>query len=79
MTLRVTTTEAAELLNVPAARIRAWVSRGRVVPVGIMPGTGHGPGERLYDLDELAPLAAAYHQRRDTQSDPEPQPRSDWS
>lgn len=61
---RVTTTEAAGILGIPAARIRAWVARGRLVPVGIMPATGHGRGENLYDLEQLEPLAAAYHQRK---------------
>jgi hypothetical protein len=61
---RVTTTEAAQLLNVPAERIRSWTSRRRVIPVGIMPRRGHGPGENLYLLTELEPLAAAYHRRR---------------
>lgn len=61
---RVTTTEAAALLDVPTARIRAWVARGRVAALGIMRPTGHGPGEKLYDLDHLEPLADAYHRRR---------------
>lgn len=64
MSARVTTTEAAALLSVPAARIRAWVARGRLVPVGIMPAVGHGRGENLYTLEQLQPLAEAYHLRR---------------
>lgn len=59
-----TTSEAAELLNVPANRISAWRHRGLITPVGLIPGrSGRGSGVALYDLAELRPLAERYHQR----------------
>jgi hypothetical protein len=60
----VTTSQAAELLAVPAARISAWRHRGLITPVGLIPGrSGRGSGVALYDLEHLRPLAERYHQR----------------
>lgn len=61
----VTTTQAAELLAVPASRISAWRHRGLVTPVGLIPGrSGQGKGVALYDLEHLRPLADRYHASR---------------
>lgn len=60
----ITTTEAAEALDVPASTIAMWKSRGRIAPVGLIRGPGRGGLVPLYRLEELQPLAAAYHQRR---------------
>lgn len=59
-----TTSQAAALLDVPAARISAWRHRGLVTPVGLIPGrSGQGKGVALYDLEHLRPLADSYHAR----------------
>lgn len=58
----VTTSQAAELLNVPRDRISAWRHRGLITPVGLLRGrSGQGKGVALYDVEELRPLAARYH------------------
>lgn len=60
-----TTSDAAELLNVPPGRISDWRHRDMVKPVGIIPGRSRGgKGVALYDLRDLRPLADAYHQRK---------------
>lgn len=60
-----TTSEAAELLDVPAARISAWRHRGLITPVGLIPGrSGQGKGVALYDLKQLRPLADRYNEER---------------
>jgi hypothetical protein len=66
-----TTSDAAELLNVPANRISAWRHRGLVTPVGLIPGrSGHGAGVALYDLEQLRPLADRYHERHASEGQP---------
>lgn len=61
---RVTTTEAAELLGVPADTISKWRQRGRVVPVGLI--SGRRFDSPVYLLEELKPLAEAYYARAAT-------------
>lgn len=61
---QVTTSEAAELLDVPADLIAKWKHRGKVVPVGMLAGQGRGGQAPLYRLDELRPLADRYHATR---------------
>jgi DNA-binding transcriptional MerR regulator len=66
-----TTSQAAELLNVPAARISAWRHRGLVTPIGLIPGrSGQGKGVALYDLEQLRPLADQYHARHANKAAP---------
>lgn len=62
----VTTEQAAFLLVVPPGVIAKWKHRGRITPVGLLRGRGvrGGQGVPLYRLEELRPLAAAYHARR---------------
>lgn len=59
-----TTDQAAAALGVPAARIAEWKNRGRVVPVGYVPG--RGPDAPLYRLDELQPLVDEWRRRTAT-------------
>lgn len=60
----VTTEQAAQLLNVDAAAIRMWRSRGKVMPAQVVDGRGRKRLSPLYRLDDLRPLAEAYHARR---------------
>lgn len=60
---QVTTEQAAAILDVPADLIAKWKHRGKVVPVGMLQGRGRGGRAPLYRLDELRPLAEAYHAR----------------
>jgi hypothetical protein len=60
---QVTTAQAAALLDVPAGRIARWKYDGKIVPVGMLHGRGRGGQVPLYRLDELRPLADAYHAR----------------
>lgn len=59
----VDTEMGARILDVPAGVIRVWRARRRVVPAQITRGRGPHRGTPLYLLDELRPLADAYHQR----------------
>ena len=63
----VTTEEASEILIVPAGAIAKWKHRGKITPVGLLRDRGvrGGQGAPLYRLDELRPLATAYHHRHD--------------
>jgi len=61
---RVTTTEAAELLNVPANTISKWKQSGRIMPIALAKGRRHD--SPIYLLDELEPLAKAYRARAAT-------------
>ncbi len=65
----VTTTQAAEILGIPAALISKWKHRGKVMPVGMLHGQGRGGQAPLYRLDELQPLAAQYLATRRTEAD----------
>lgn len=60
----VTTGEAARELGVPADLISQWRHRRRVVPAGLLRGRGRGGEQPMYWLEELRPLAEAYHARR---------------
>jgi hypothetical protein len=63
-TRRVTTTEAAALLDVPPNQIRTWTTRRKVTPVGRTPKHGRHPAENIYLLAELVELAQTYHHRQ---------------
>ncbi len=54
--------QAAALLEVPANTIRKWRRTGRAAAAGQLPVPGGV--EYLFTLDELRPLAEAYHARR---------------
>lgn len=58
------TTEAAEILGVPAARIREWKARGMVVPDGSIPGPGTKGEVPLYRLEALQDMADQYLTRK---------------
>lgn len=60
---QVDTLEAAELLDVPPEAIRSWRKRQRIAPVGYRLGAGQGGRTPLWRLEELRPLAEAYHAR----------------
>ena len=51
----------------PADLISKWRERGRVMPVGLTTGRRHP--SPVYLLEELEPLAAAYHARAATRRD----------
>lgn len=56
--------QAAQALDVPAATIRMWKSRGLVMPSDYLPERVRGDGRRpLFLLEELRPRAEAYHRR----------------
>jgi hypothetical protein len=56
--------QAAQALDVPAARIRAWKSRGLVMPADYLPERVRGDGRRpLFYLEELRSRVEAYHRR----------------
>jgi hypothetical protein len=57
----VDTGQAAALLEVPAYLIRKWKQRGLAIPADVIPGPGRRRARPLYRLEELRPLAAAYH------------------
>lgn len=59
----VTTSQAAEVLGVPASIISVWRSRGLITPVGLLPGRGSAGGTPLYHLAELEVMAANYRPR----------------
>lgn len=62
----VTSKDAAILLGVPPKRVAVWVERGRVMPVGLLPGRSRGgKGVPLFNLEDFTPLAEAYHARHD--------------
>lgn len=63
---RYTAPEAAKRLNIPSARIAEWKARGKVNPVGYVPGVGVTRRQPLYRLEDLQPLADAYHARQAT-------------
>ena len=54
-----TTPEAAAELDVPPSLILVWRHRHRAMPAGLLPGP-----VLMWRLDELRPLAEAYHLRR---------------
>ncbi|GAA1909282.1 hypothetical protein GCM10009737_08140 [Nocardioides lentus] len=57
--------EAAAELDVSESLIRSWKHRGLVVPVGIQHLHQRGSREvPVFRIEELRPLADAYHQRR---------------
>jgi hypothetical protein len=64
-----TTSEAAVLLKVPAGRIRRWRHDEKAMPTGVIRGAVPGGEIPLWTLNELRPLAEAYHLRRTTQAD----------
>lgn len=66
-----TTTDAAAVLGVPRAAIKDWKRRGKVRPVDAIAGRGRGGVVPLYDLEELRPLATAYHERTRRHAAPE--------
>lgn len=62
-----TTRDAAAELDVPGARIRRWRHDGKVEIADSVRAVGRGNRggrEPLYRLDDLRPLAEAYHARR---------------
>lgn len=60
-----TTEQAAQALDVPAALIRKWKTRGQVMPADYLPEGVRGGGRRpLFTLDELRPRADAWHRRQ---------------
>lgn len=59
-----TTAQAAATLSVPASLIRKWKHHKRAMPAGVVPAAVPGGLQPLYELDELRPLAEAYHRRR---------------
>jgi len=61
---RVTTSEASQLLDVPAARIRAWTARRQVTPIARTAKSGHHASENVYNLPDLVVLAQRYHANR---------------
>jgi hypothetical protein len=63
------TAAAAAALDVPAQRIYEWHSRHLVTEADSVPGRGRSGRAPLYDLEDLKPLAEAYHQRAATRRD----------
>lgn len=59
----VTTSEAAELLEVPATVIASWKLRNRIIPVDWIRGRGRGRQVPLYRLSDLQQPAEEYRQR----------------
>lgn len=59
-----TTEQAAAVLDVPAARIRAWKRNGAAAPAGILRAAVPGGHQPLWRLAELEQLAEAYHARQ---------------
>jgi hypothetical protein len=63
----VTGRQAADLLDVPPKRVAVWIERGHVQPIGMLRGRSRGgQGIPLFELDDFAELAGAYHRRRGT-------------
>lgn len=56
--------QAAVVLDVPAARIRAWAREGKIYPRDSLAGPGRRGLVLLYALDEIRPLAEAYKARK---------------
>lgn len=61
-----TTEQAAVVLEVPAGLIRSWRHRGKAMPSDFIQGAVKGGWIPLFKLEELEPLAIAYHARRTT-------------
>lgn len=62
---RLLTAEETERLHgVPAATVRSWAHRGKLFPVGAIPGRHGGRDSPLYDETKLRPLIAAWKSRR---------------
>lgn len=59
----VTSAQAAEILNVPLARVHRWISQGKVHTRGLIPGRGPGGMVRTFELEAFRDLADAYHRR----------------
>ena len=59
----VTSAQAAEILNVPLARVHRWISQGKVHTRGLIPGRGPGGMVRTFELQAFRDLADAYHRR----------------
>lgn len=57
------TTTAAALLEVPAQRIYEWHHDRKVTEADTIPGRGRSGRAPLWDLEDLRPLAEAYHRR----------------
>lgn len=60
---RVTYGEASQELGVPEQVLRSWKLRKRVTPVELLRGPGRAGLVPVFDLEDLRPLATAYHQR----------------
>lgn len=60
---------AAELFNIPAARIHEWKNRKRITEVDSIPGRSSTRRVPLYDVDELRPLVAEYKARLAARAD----------
>lgn len=58
------TSQAAEVLDVPPATIRRWHREHKVEEQGRVPSRGRRGSEPLWRLQELQPMADAYHARR---------------
>lgn len=58
------TEQAAAALAVPAQRIRAWKANGAAHPAGMLRAGVPGGLKPLWLLEELEPLAEAYHARQ---------------
>lgn len=61
---RFTGDEAERELGLKPGTVKVWRARGRVVPVGYIPGRGQKAP--VYLLDELQPLAEQWHRRAAT-------------
>lgn len=59
-----TTEQAAQVLDVPQGAIARWKHRELVQPRQFITGRGRGGLVPLYDVEDLRPLAGAYHARQ---------------
>lgn len=57
------TAEAAAELGVPAHAIAVWRNRKKIIEADSIPGPGRRGRVPLWDLEDLRPLAEAYHRR----------------
>lgn len=65
----VTTSEAAEILEIPATLIAVWKVRNRILPVDWIRGRGRGRSIPLYRLSDLQTLAEEYYRHVRRRSD----------